>query len=355
MIVEEMDVGFTFDASYGERSKFFNVDGSMAQHVNVWVEALDDKRFWMGYLRNNDDFKFFFKVPSEAVADTNTAAEGCERLFHFEATGVIVLGVCQIFCLDGDDTYLKGFLPDFSSRKSHREFVYNTNVYAIENAFLSRDLIDRTIESIVAQPLNPTNAYPSDFLSALSALTFSLMKRMAFYEVVTQDSESAISIRRSLRSSFRSLERADFSQGLAQCQIFNAFRQSIEDIEAGILIDFGNLGLEVQYIEFERRVREAGICEDNSYLFLKGHFVFDSVIKIYAALSNSYRMAEVERIRHVYRSSNAQAIDDQVRCVEKGWASVGETLKHNFYNSRPHIPFFNMVCERLAFDYNQNS
>ncbi|WP_339406406.1 hypothetical protein [Pseudomonas helleri] len=354
MIGDEMDVGFTFDASYGEKSKFFNVDGSMAQHVNVWVEALDDKRFWMGYLRSNNDFKFFFKVPSEVVAEINTAADGCERLFHFEATGVIVLGVCQIFCLDGDDTYLKGFLPGFTSRKSHREFVYNTNIYAIENAFLNGDLIDGTIEAIVAQPLSPTNAYPSDFLVALSTLTFSLMTRMAFYEVATQDSESAISMRRSLRSSFRSLERADFSQGLVQCQVFTEFRQSVSDIEAIISVDLENLGLEAQYIEFERKVREAGICEENSYLFLKGHFVFDSAIKIYATLSNSYRMAEIERIRHVYRNSNAQAIDDQVRCIEKAWGSVGETLKHNFYSSRPHIPFFNEVCERLAFDYNQS-
>ena len=354
MFDDEMDVGFVFDSSYGEKSRFFNIDGTMAQHVYVWVEASDDKRFWMGYLQNNEEFKFYFKLPSEAAPELETTADGCERLFHFEATGVIVLGVCQIFCLDGDDTYLKGFVPGFSSRKSHREFVYNTNVYAIENAFLNGGLIDRTVEAIVAQPLAPPNIYPSDFISALSVMTFPLMKRMAFYEVVTKDSERAISYRQSLRRSFRSLERADFSQGLVQCKFYSSFCRTIEELAAAIIVDCETLGFEEEYAQFEEKVRTAGICENNSYLFLKGHFIFNSAIKIYTELSASYRDKEIERVRHAYRKSSAQAIEDQVRCVEKGWVGVGETLKHNFYNSRPNVPFLEDVCQRLALEYKQN-
>lgn len=354
MFGDEMDVGFVFDSSYGEKSRFFNIDGSMAQHVYVWVEASDDKRFWMGYLKNNDEFKFYFKLPSEADPELETAADGCERLFYFEATGVIVLGVCQIFCLDGDDTYLKGFVPGFSSRKSQREFVYNTNVYAIENAFLNGELIDGTIEAIVAQRLAPPNVYPSDFISALSIITFPLMKRMAFYEVVTKDNESAISYRQSLRKNFRSLERANFSQGLMQCHFYSLFCRAVEEMAAAIIVDCEALGVEEEYAQFEERLHEAGVCEENSYLFLKGHFIFDSAIKIYAELSGYYREKEIERVRHAYRKSSAQAIEDQVRSVEKGWVGVGETLKHNFYNSRPNVPFLDAVCHRLALEYKQN-
>lgn len=354
MFGDEMDVGFVFDSSYGEKSKFFNIDGSIAQHVYVWVEASDDKRFWMGYLKNNDEFKFFFKLPSDADPESGTASDGCERLFHFETTGVIVLGVCQIFCLDGDDTYLKSFVPGFTSRKTQREFVYNTNVYAIENAFLNGELIDSTVESIIAHRLELPSVCPSDFICALSVMTFPLMKRMAFYEVVTKDSESAISYRQNLRRSFRSLERANLSQGLVRCNFYGLFSRAIEEMSAAIIVDCEALGVEADYAKFEIDLHEAGVSEKNSYLFLKGHFIFDSATKIYTELSKYYRNKEIERVRNVYRNSSAQAIEDQVRSVEKGWMSVGETLKHNFYNSRPNVPFLDAVCQRLAIEYKQN-
>lgn len=354
MLNNEMDVGFSFDAEYGSRTKYFNIDGSMAQHVNVWVEALDDQRFWMGYLKANDDFKFAFKQPTEVESGCGTAAGGCERLFHFEKKEIIKLGVTEIFCLDSDDSYVKAFLEEYVSPKKQRPFVYSTNIYAIENAFLNGELIDRTFEFVVARPVSGLAVAPSTFVLELSRIIFPLIKRMAFYEVVSKDCEDAIRVRKSLRRSFRSLERVNCKADLSRCEFFVRFVDSVSVLHAEICAVFEKQSIENSYLAFEDQIHKAGIAAENAFLFYRGHSIFDSVIKAYASLSDSYRVEEVAKVEAAFINSGEQALNDQVSGVNKAWVVLGETLKQNFYVARPSVPFLNEACARLKADYNQD-
>jgi hypothetical protein len=340
MVNDEKDVGFSFDAEYGDRTKYFNIDGSMAQHVNVWVEALDDQRFWMGYLKPNDYFKFAFKQPTDIDSSSGTAAGGCERLFHFERNEIIKLGVTEIFCLDSDDSYVKAFLRSYTSQKKQRPFVYSTNIYAIENAFLSGELLDRTFEFVVARSVQGSAVLPSVFIQELSTAIFPLVKKMAFYEVSSKDCEDAIRVRKSLRKLFRSLRHVNCSIDLSQCDVFNNFNVVVRALEAEVDTEFDRLEISKSFDEFEDEIHRAGINAENAFLFYRGHSIFDSVIKAYAVLSDTYRV---------------QAINDQVSGVNKAWVVLGETLKQNFYVSRPSVPFLNEACSRLMADYRQNA
>jgi len=355
MLNDERDVGFSFDAEYGDRTKYFNIDGSMAQHVNVWVEALDDQRFWMGYLKPNDFFKFAFKQPTDIVTLTGTAAGGCERLFYYEKNEIIKLGVTEIFCLDSDDSYVKAFLGEYTSPKRPRPYVYSTNIYAIENAFLSGELIDRTFESVVARPIEGLAVLPSVFIRELSRIIFPLVKRMAFYEVASKDCEDAIRVRRSVRILFRSLKRVNCTANLSQCENFKKFIASVNVLEVEVLAVFEQLKIEDAYSRFEDKIHRAGIHAENAFLFYRGHSIFDSVIKAYAILSDAYRMEEVAKVEAAFKNSGEQAINDQVAGVNKAWGTLGETLKQNFYIMRPSVPFLSEACSRLMTDYKQNS
>ena len=353
MLGDEKEVGFSFDAQYGDRTKYFNIDGSMALHVNVWVEALDDQRFWMGYLKKNDHFKFAFKQPTDIGSLNSTNAGGCDRLFYFERNEIIKLGVTEIFCLDSDDSYVKGFLGEYVSPKKVRPFVYSTNIYAIENAFLSGELIDRTFESVVARPVAALAVAPSALVRELSKIIFPLLKRMAFYEVSSKDCEDAIRIRRSLRAYFRSLRQVNCNDDLSQCEVLKRFASSVGALHVEICTVFQQLKIESAYEKFEVEVHKAGINSETAFLFYKGHSIFDSVIKAFARLSDSYRLAEVAKVEAAFKNSGAQAINDQVVGVNKAWVALGETLKQNFYVARPSVPFLNDACARLKADYNQ--
>jgi hypothetical protein len=353
MLGHEKEVGFSFDAQYGDRTKYFNIDGSMARHVNVWVEALDDQRFWMGYLTANDYFKFAFKQPTDIDSLKSTTAGGCDRLFYYEKNEIIKLGVTEIFCLDSDDSYVKGLIGDYMSPKKVRPFVYSTNIYAIENAFLSGDLIDRTFEAVVARPVAALTVTPSVLVRELSKTIFPLLKRMAFYEVSSKDCEDAIRIRRSLRAYFRSLRNVNCNDDLSRCEVLKRFVTSVDTLHVEICTVFKELKLEDAYEKFEVEVHEAGINPENAFLFYRGHSIFDSVIKAFARLSDSYRLLEVAKVEAAFKNSGAQAVNDQVVGVNKAWVALGETLKQNFYVARPSVPFLNDACARLKADYNQ--
>ena len=353
MFNDEMDVGFSFDAGFGDRTKYFNIDGSMAQHVNVWVEALDDQRFWMGYLKGNDFYKFSFKQPIDIESLKGTSAGGCERLFYFEKKGIIKLGVTEIFCLDSDDSFVKSFCSQFTSPKAARPFVYSTNIYAIENAFLSGDLIDRTFEAIVARPVEGEVVLPSTFVSEVSKLLFSLMKKLAFYEVVSKDCKDATRARVSLRLLVRSLKRVNCAAGLAKCTFFSGFVSAVQSLESEVNDALKMLNLTASYEEFEVKVESSGVCSENAFLFYRGHSIFDAVIKAYAVLSDSHREVEVDRVQAAFKNSGAQAIADQVSGVNKSWVEFGNTLKHNFYACRPPVPFLSEASARLTIDYKQ--
>jgi hypothetical protein len=181
------------------------------------------------------------------------------------------------------------------------------------------------------------------------------MKKMAFYEVVSKDCDKAIRIRVSFRASLRALRRVSCVGDLSQCEVFNNFETAVARLEADALREIISLKKESEFELFEQKLHSVGICEDNAFLFVRGHSIFDATIKAYAAVSEKFQKEEIVHVELAFKHSGIQALDDQVRGVKKSWVAVGETLKHNFYACRPEVPFLNEARFRLASDYKQAS
>lgn len=340
------DVGFSFKSEDLEKTKYFNLDGSMAIHVDVWVEAYDDQRFWLAHLPRNAKYKFFPKTPDRVKAPDKKYSTGCGRLFKLEKQGVIVLGPAQIFCVDSDDSYLKGFIPGYQSPKQERAHVYVTNVYSVENVMLYPELVDRTFESVSGVSCKQLPSLPSNALSIISALVHELVLALAFYDEVVV----AVDVEKNYRDEFEkiiaSFSEIDFRNDFSKSTNFSEMAAGLEGIRSELVSHIINSGSEQGYLKFKADVENAGYDAECAYLFVRGHTLYDGVVGSLSTATNEIRSVEIERLQGIYKDH-----DQRSKCVENQWPSFDHSLKAGYLAALPEINFFSRSLTRLNEDY----
>lgn len=340
------DVGFSFNSADLEKTKFFNIDGSSVIHVDVWVEAFDDKRFWLSHLPVTPKYKFFPKTPDQITSPDGKTSTGCDRLFKMEKDGVIVLGKSQIFCLDSDDSYLKEFIAGFSSQKQERNFVYVTKVYAIDNVFLTDVLLDKAFESVTGTPVAGLPNRPSTLLSEVSSLVSDVVLGLAFYDVKlysrTVRNESKIKFNKLLES----LVKLDCQRALKSCPEFSRITISLAKLNKRLESLFISSGKKSEYDKFRTAVIGVGYSSKNAYLFVKGHCVYEGLVGSLEKTSLQIRGAEIARVIALYPD-----YEQRVQAINNQWPDFGHTLKATYYAALPTVPFFDACRSRLAADY----
>lgn len=340
------DVGFSFDSADLEKTKYFNLDGSNATHVDVWVEAYDDKRFWLAHLPTSSKYKFFTKIPDQITAPDGKISTGCDRLFKMEEDGVITLGKAQLFCLDSDDSFLKYFIPGFSSFKKERDFVYLTKVYAIDNIFLESSSLDRTFETVTGTSISSLATKPSGLLSAISGLVFDVVLGLAFYDVVLYCGKVRHEFKARFKRLLESIVKLDCRQVMMSCSKFSRLESSFQKLKKRIESLIVSSGKKKEYDEFRGSVSRSGVVSENAYLFVKGHYIYDGLVGSLEKLSDSLREAEIARVELLYADH-----EFRVRAINKQWPNFGHSLKSAYYASLPAVPFFDTSLSRLAADY----
>lgn len=346
MINSDKDFSFSFDGFDGSRAKHFNIDGSMAEHVTVWVEAHDDKRFWMAFLKSNDQYKFSMKAPDEIVAKDGKTATGCDRLFSLEKQGDITLAKHNIFCLDSDDSFIKNLIPTYASRKTARNHLFVTNIYAIENAILELSLLDETFISTTGLPLDRLTTSPSTFLKALSRCVFGVYKDAYFLEAITNDSKEAAQIRKALFEEINILSSLAHGEKIDNSKVLTDLQVSLKTIHTDIENKIKSLNKSEEHIEFDKNLETLGVSSENIFLFLNGHLLFDLVCGTFQIYSEALRTEEETRIKNSHKNS-----DSVVRGLINGWPEFSETLKFSFLAKKPDIQFLSDTFGRLASEY----
>ncbi|MGG7675151.1 DUF4435 domain-containing protein [Pseudomonas sp. WC2] len=340
------DVGFSFTSADLEKTKFFNIDGSSVIHVDIWVEAFDDKRFWLAHLPISSKYKFFPKTPDQITAPDGKVSTGCDRLFKMERDGVIVLGKSQIFCLDSDDSYLKGFIGGFSSQKQERDFVYLTKVYAIDNVFLTGSLLDRVFESVTGASVAGLLSKPSTLLAEVSSLVSDIVLGLAFYDVVLYCRKVRNEFKIKFNKLLESLVKLDCQRALTSCPEFSKITMSLAKLNKRLESLFVSSGKKSEYDKFRAAVFVDGYSNKNAYLFVKGHCVYEGLVGSLEKTSLEIRDAEIVRITALHSD-----YEQRVQALKNQWPNFGHTLKTSYYAALPAVPFFDACRSRLVADY----
>ncbi|MFK4232816.1 hypothetical protein [Pseudomonas guariconensis] len=340
---DTQDVSFGLSGGLGDSLKYFNIDGTEAVHVDVWVEALEDKIVWQDFLRNTPDFKFNLRGPDEAVSEDGKVSTGCDRLFALEKQGVITLGKDSIFCLDSDDSFIKSFVPGYQSKKLPRDHVYVTSIYAIDNAFLYLDHVDSSLTGNVCQGEHNIKVMPSKLILDISRVVYEAYVALSYIEAMGRSREFSLA-RKAVHESLSRLSSMSFDN-YDKCEVFKAFAAELSGISQAASAAVEKIGSE-GFSAFQQELTRAGVSEKNIYLFVRGHNIFDVVTELFDAVSLHYKSLEINRLKGLYPNST-----DKVAHVEELWQRFSVFLKTKFTMGRVPVPFLQQSLQRLSGDY----
>lgn len=343
---ENQFYGFKFKASWAKKKANFNSDGSLRKTVIVWVEADDDKKFWMKFLNDNSNYQFTYKQPDEAKAADGKAANGCNRVLSLIENGDVTLSELQISCLDSDDCFIKSFLDGHVPSKPTSEFMHYTNVYSIENAILDPSHLDRTFEIVISQPCRNLFARPSKLLLDVSTQLFSCYTKLNFFDVDSDDRLLIDSLRARFYSALSSLGTLDVTKSYTESPLFSVFCSELDHLESLIDEELIKSNKTADCSAYEEKLLAANITPNNIYLFVKGHKIFDMVMAIFSSVAKKYKLEAQARVRGIYDNPKSE-----INKINNSWQDYRLLVFGGFCLSEIHVDFFSETREKLAVIY----
>ncbi|KAA0983774.1 DUF4435 domain-containing protein [Pseudomonas sp. ANT_J28] len=338
--------GFKFKSSWVDKKKNFNSDGSQRNTVLVWVEADDDKKFWMNFLKDNPRYLFSYKQPDEATASDDKAANGCNRILSLVRNGDITPSKLQIVCIDSDDCFIKGFVDGYVSAKPANDFMYYTNIYSIENAMLDPEHIDRTFEVVSSEPRRNLFVSPSSFLEQISSCLFACYHKLNFFDVISQDRGLVDSVRARFYSTLCSLTALDLTSEYTSSQCYSDFCVVLDSLVALIDAEILRLNMQTEYTAYQNKLSSANIGPKNIYLFVKGHKILNLIVAVFEKISSKYKAAALKRARATYANPKSE-----VNRINNNWHDYKSLIFGAFCISDIHVDFFSDTRLKLAEVY----
>lgn len=341
---EDKDVSFRVSGGVGERRKKFNIDGSEAMHVDVWVEALADKWFWLEYLRDNSDFKFRVKGPDEKTAKDNKKSTGCDRLFALEKQAEIVLGTDCIFCLDSDDSFIKSLIDGYESLKKPRKHVYVTNIYAIDNAYLIFNHVDHSFGQVTTKGSQASTHPPSTFINGIATTLWNAYTGIYYLEGTARAKQFNLSLKQA-NNLIEKLSKANIDN-YPNCSTYKKFTENAAKLEKLVFTALNSIGID-NYNKFLQKLSDTGINANNFYLFIRGHNLFDATTSVYEKVNDRFKMAEIARVMTDYKD-----FEHKVTCIKSSWPTFPDFLIKKFSAHQTSVPFLERTLAQISNDYN---
>jgi hypothetical protein len=342
-MLSDSEYGFVVSSNDIQKISLFNIDGSDRITVLVWVESREDKRFWRAFLPKIDGVQFDLKIASQATASDGKKANGCTRLLALRANGDLIPGHNLIFCLDSDERFLSEISrPGGGGAEAH---IYYTNVYSIENAILHGAHADRAFEAVTACSIEEFTYCPSQLLAKVSAAVYNTVLLLAFslesfgYDVVGN-------FKRDFLASIARVGAMDLSTAIDESEVFSEFKTTLVEINAGLLLSIRDRGAEQIYSDFVGAVSGALVDENNAYLFVRGHDLFNSFVRVFETVNKQKKAAEIALVAQLHNGAR-----DVMSAVRNEWIDFGGALKYGFYLATPSVPFFERTIDRITSDY----
>lgn len=346
MEADNQAYGFKFKSSWIEKKQNFNSDGSLRKTVLVWVEADDDKKFWMSFLKDNPRYLFLYKQPDEATASDEKAANGCNRIISLINNGDITPSKLQISCIDSDDCFIKGFVDGYISAKPENEFMYYTNIYSIENAMLNPEHIDRTFEVVASDPRRNLFVSPSALLEQISICLFDSYKKLNFFDVISQDRVLVDNLRTRFYTTLSSLSTLDVSKEYTNSACYLEFCAELNSLGALIEAEVEHLNKNSEYTAYANKLSQASIGPENIYLFVKGHKILNLIVAVFDKISSKYRAAAHARARATYANPKSE-----INRINNNWHDYKSLIFGAFCVTTVHVDFLSITRLKLAEVY----
>ncbi len=290
--------------------------------IVAYVESYDDVFFWRTVLGKFEDETRFFDI---MLPTRNQHLDrGKKAAIANMLKGV---GKNMIACVDADYDYILQGETEMSKQMLENPFIFHTYAYAIENFQCYAKGLH---ETCVMVTLNDRNIFNFErFLDSYSQTIWPLFVwHIAFVH------------RRKMTMHF---DMSEFNKIIVL--------PSVRIQDPGWAIDYLSKKVRAKIFQLERRfpkvkaaleveaqrLRELGIHEHNTYLYIQGHHLFDLVVcPIVQTVCDTLRNERENEIRD--RAIHSEQARTEMACYENSLGKVKMMMKKNtFYQFSPEF------------------
>ena len=285
------------------------------RRIVVYVESYDDVFFWRSVLGRYEDDKLTFDImlPSR----NQHLDRGKKAAISNMLKGV---GRDMIACVDADYDYILQGATEMSRQMLENPYIFHTYAYAIENFQCYAKGLH---ETCVMVTLNDHRIF--NFERFLQSYSQTIWPLFVWHVVFLQ--------RRKMTMHF---DMCEFNKVvvLPSVRIQNP-KWAIEYLSKKVRAKIFQLErrfpkLKEALPETERMLRNLGINDDNTYLYIQGHHLFDLVVSpVVQTVCDILRNEQENDIRD--RAVHSEQARTEIACYENSLGKVKMMMKKNTY------------------------
>ncbi len=280
--------------------------------VEVYVEGYDDVAFWRGIFDEFESDRVTFEI---SVPPRPDLAKGKRVVMEMIADS----SPLRLLCVDSDFDYLFGGLTAQSRRVLQSPYLFHTYTYATENYLCWAPALHTVCTRATK---NDTRIFDFEkFMGEYSVAIYPVFAWYAYSACLGDEHVfKLIDFKNTVRLNY--LDVRNNGEGTIEWLRGNVERRlhSLEE----------RYGAErtAQVEQFKAKIRQRGVREENTYLFMHGHTLLDNVVTpMLGAVCEKLKLMASERI-----SSSAQrgvAFSNEVSNYRNALLSVRDTLVYN--------------------------
>lgn len=285
------------------------------RRIVVYVESYDDVFFWRSVLGRYEDDKLIFDImlPSRNLH----LDRGKKAAISNMLKGV---GRDMIACVDADYDYILQGATEMSRQMLENPYIFHTYAYAIENFQCYAKGLH---ETCVMVTLNDHRIF--NFERFLQSYSQTIWPLFVWHVVFLQ--------RRKMTMHF---DMCEFNKVvvLPSVRIQNP-KWAIEYLSKKVRAKMFQLErrfpkLKDALPETERMLRDLGINDNNTYLYIQGHHLFDLVVSpVVQTVCDILRNEQENDIRD--RAVHSEQARTEIACYENSLGKVKMMMKKNTY------------------------
>lgn len=283
--------------------------------IVAYVESYDDIFFWRTVLSSFEDEKRYFEV---MLPSRSTLTKGKKQVLMNLLNQKV--GESMIACVDADYDYILQGATEMSRQMLENPYIFHTYAYAIENFQCYAKGLH---ETCVMVTLNDHRIF--NFERFLLSYSQTIWPLFVWHVVFLQ--------RRKMTMHF---DMCEFNKVvvLPSVRIQNP-KWAIEYLSKKVRAKMFQLErrfpkLKDALPETERMLRDLGINDNNTYLYIQGHHLFDLVVSpVVQTVCDILRNEQENDIRD--RAVHSEQARTEIACYENSLGKVKMMMKKNTY------------------------
>ena len=287
----------------------------------VRIENEKDEAFWRPLIESVLPHKLLIFYPYFSEVSTTKGKPDMKKYMDFGDEKLI-------FCIDADYDYL------LENPILNKPFVFHTYVYSLENYWSCAEGLRKVLEktlNVVAKN-EATEGVDFDFEDFFKTYSVIIYDWLTYSIYSTKIKDGLLPAENcGIASGFEAIK--DISTDLEGLKNQLVHHTQVLNINYQTLSDFQN---------FKKRIAELGLNQDNAYLFLRGHDLFDRVtIKLMKTINYLIAKRIFEAFKMKGDKKSAKAFDESFKLI-----NYGEHLQRNNMSYKNTIFF-----ERIMTDF----